>query len=300
MIGFSSYSLDKKPLKRQVSFNERLSFGSIRDDLNDKLRNISRIEEINHIREQLDLCNSMADQENVSDTFKTALNNVFAEMKCFLDKTVFWNTSIQVSNIYNWSYMKQKGPEIILAANRNDPNSKPKTVCMVVIDVDNLKKINTKFGSVLAGNEVVNHIARTLTLVFPDDIVTKFGGDEFFVLLSDTSIEKTVEKVKQISKVIAENKPMFADQEIPYTVSAGVCVHEGRFVDKDEEIGELVAEAKSKFRNLAQKSIDACIDKAKMSDLKGVEDNIIVANTKNKIIYQYSNDEKKEMIQLLA
>lgn len=287
----SNYQLHNCNLFKNNDVPQKLlSFGSIRDDLNDKLRNRERIEQINQIRERLELCTELAEDEKLSTKFKAVLDGLITDVTSFVDKAVFWNTSIQVSKIYNWDYMKQKGPETILAANSNDMNSIPKTVCMVVVDVDNLKKVNTKYGTVLAGNEVVHHIAKALTLVFPDDIVTKFGGDEFFVLLKDTTVEETIKKAKQISDVIAENKPVFDDQEIPYTVSVGVCSHRGRHVAKDEEIGDLVNESKFNFKMLTHKAITACIEKAKSSKLKGQCNNIIVSNTADNVSYQYDDE----------
>lgn len=294
----SSYQLHSSNVF--IKPDRSVSFGSLRDDLNDKLRNRDRIEQINQIKERLALCSELAGDETLSTKFKAVLEGLMTDVTSFVDKSVFWNTSIQVSKIYNWDYMKKKGPEAILTANSNDISAVPKTVCMVVVDVDNLKKINTSNGTVLAGNEVVNHIAKALTLVFPDDIVTKFGGDEFFVLLKDTTVEETVKKAKQISKVISENKPVFNDKEIPYTVSVGVCSHKGRYVKQEEEIGDLVNESKFNFKNLTSKAITACIDKAKGSVLKGQCDNIIVSNTADNISYQYDDEGCREKLELLG
>ena len=65
-------------------------------------------------------------------------------------------------------------------------------ISMVMIDVDNFKAINDSLGHA-KGDEVLKTIAECLSRAFirKNDLITRFGGDEFAVILPDTSLEKS-------------------------------------------------------------------------------------------------------------
>ncbi|MCR5669543.1 MAG: GGDEF domain-containing protein, partial [Butyrivibrio sp.] len=64
----------------------------------------------------------------------------------------------------------------------------------IMIDVDYFKQINDTYGHSV-GDEALIDVARIITLAKPDKaIATRFAGDEFIILLADTS-EKELESV---------------------------------------------------------------------------------------------------------
>ncbi len=59
-------------------------------------------------------------------------------------------------------------------------------LCLIIIDVDNLKEVNTKYGH-LKGDEVLRKIAKVLRGESREvDIPIRWGGDEFILVMPET------------------------------------------------------------------------------------------------------------------
>jgi diguanylate cyclase (GGDEF)-like protein len=88
--------------------------------------------------------------------------------------------------------------ELDWAARHNKPTG------VLVIDLDHFKAINDEFGH-LAGDEMLRVVANTITgEVRAYDLVGRFGGEEFVVLLPATSAAETMHVAERIRRRIAE------------------------------------------------------------------------------------------------
>ncbi len=73
---------------------------------------------------------------------------------------------------------------------------------LIIIDVDNLKAINDSYGH-LTGDEVLKEIVRTIVdHIRSMDMVVRYGGDEFLIVLPDTDEEKAEKVVGRIEKAL--------------------------------------------------------------------------------------------------
>ena len=95
---------------------------------------------------------------------------------------------------------------------------------VLFLDLDQFKKINDSFGHVLA-DRVLAQVARRLSAsVRPEDVVARFGGDEFAVLLSGVrSHESVIALTNRIHHAMAA--PMDVDGHVTYvSTSIGVAM----------------------------------------------------------------------------
>ncbi|MBQ9495886.1 MAG: GGDEF domain-containing protein [Treponema sp.] len=95
--------------------------------------------------------------------------------------------------------------------------------CCLILDLDNFKAINDRFGH-LYGDEVLKRIGKCIVNnTRRVDIVGRFGGDEFIILLTDTNVHEGIKKAYIIMAAIKkEFERDAAHIEKPITCSIGV------------------------------------------------------------------------------
>jgi len=127
---------------------------------------------------------------------------------------------------------------------------------VVAFDADHFKSVNDSHGHA-AGDAVLRHLAAGLSATFrATDIVARFGGEEFVVLLSGTSIDEAQAIAQRLCRHVAA-KPVTVDGvSIRYTVSAGVAAMESGVAGLDELIKRADAamySAKANGRNRVER-----------------------------------------------
>jgi diguanylate cyclase (GGDEF)-like protein len=82
--------------------------------------------------------------------------------------------------------------------------------CVILCDVDGLKGVNDSAGH-LVGDSVLRSVATTLrTTARTEDIVARFGGDEFVLLLPRTDLESARTLVVRMQRELPEQTYMWA------------------------------------------------------------------------------------------
>ena len=98
--------------------------------------------------------------------------------------------------------------------------SRPLSV--VMIDVDNFKHINDTFGHA-AGDQVLTNIARRMQGVLRrSDILGRYGGDEFVVLLPETGQEGARRMTERLRASVAQTVEKMGEMDMPVSLSVGV------------------------------------------------------------------------------
>jgi diguanylate cyclase (GGDEF)-like protein len=93
---------------------------------------------------------------------------------------------------------------------------------VLMIDVDHFKRINDTYGHPF-GDEVLKCLGETLKeSTRQEDVVVRYGGEEFCVVLAHTGKEEALRIAEKIRKAVEQRKLRYVDQEIRFTISVGV------------------------------------------------------------------------------
>lgn len=113
-----------------------------------------------------------------------------------------------------------------------------KALCLMMIDVDNFKAFNDQYGHI-AGDSVLVAVAEALReYLRPTDLVARFGGDEFAVLLPELKLTQARQTAERIRQQIAGLSPPSFSSAI--TVSIGIAAR-----TDDDDVATLVQRADS-------------------------------------------------------
>lgn len=97
-------------------------------------------------------------------------------------------------------------------------------VSLVMIDVDNFKVFNDRFGHI-AGDRALSAVASILRHQFrPRDLLVRYGGDEFAVLLPEIDQAKALTIAERVRESVCGNTGNGNDSlvQIPVEISMGV------------------------------------------------------------------------------
>jgi diguanylate cyclase (GGDEF)-like protein len=95
---------------------------------------------------------------------------------------------------------------------------------VAVVDIDRFKRINDQFGHV-AGDQVLREIAARLKKnMRGSDVVARFGGDEFVVLLTHTSVEGATIALERLREYATYNSTVLASEGGSETVTLSMGV----------------------------------------------------------------------------
>ncbi len=114
---------------------------------------------------------------------------------------------------------------------------------VAMLDVDCFKPLNDTYGH-LVGDSALRLVAKTLTrCVRSTDVVLRYGGDEFLMVLRNIDRIQFQKKLEQIRQAVIEAK-IPEHPEIRLTVSIGGTLLEGEMTEAVREADQLLLEAK--------------------------------------------------------
>ena len=93
---------------------------------------------------------------------------------------------------------------------------------VAVLDIDNLKPINDTMGHTV-GDKAIRAVARAMrSLVRADDMLFRWGGDEFLVLMFKLPQPEASRRIAKLNQILEENADRWIGMQVTVTVSFGV------------------------------------------------------------------------------
>jgi diguanylate cyclase (GGDEF)-like protein len=156
-----------------------------------------------------------------------------------------------MTGIYNYRYFYKRLGEEILRAKRYN-----RDISLVILDIDNFKQFNDKYGH-QTGDMVLKRTAELITgTIRSIDIVSRYGGEEFCIIMPDTGEGSGSAFIERLKNKIAEFrfKNSAINEETSITVSVGCSVYPQHASARDRLIycaDMALLKAKSLGRNKA-------------------------------------------------
>lgn len=124
-------------------------------------------------------------------------------------------------DMFTGLYDKKHSEELIKEVLYKEPNKKHG---FIIFDIDNFKNINDTYGHA-AGDEIIQSVSENLKRIFRNtDIIGRFGGDEFVVLMKDIQDKNLL--VSKLEKLLDNS-----DNSFMVTKSIGAAIFPTDAVD---------------------------------------------------------------------
>lgn len=122
-------------------------------------------------------------------------------------------TTDEKTGLYNNQFFSHVLEMELDKAKRGQP------LTIIAIDIDHFKKINDTYGH-LKADDLLHRLSRVLERhVRVSDVLARFGGEEFFILLPMTTPKRAVTVARRLKKSVHED-PMLKKHKL--TISGGI------------------------------------------------------------------------------
>ena len=121
-----------------------------------------------------------------------------------------------LTGLYNRRYLEDSLARELYRAQRQNTS-----LCISILDIDHFKRINDNFGHA-AGDALLRELGQILhENLRMGDFACRYGGDEFVLILPNSSLGDTRHRVQQILDLVKELRIWHADQLLEFADSVG-------------------------------------------------------------------------------
>lgn len=155
----------------------------------------------------------------------------------------------ELTMLYNYRYFQ-------IALDKELKKNKLSSVSLMMFDIDHFKQFNEAYGH-MTGNKLLSEISRIIKENVRDvDVVVRYGGEEFAVILPNLQSAEVVEIGEKIRRIV-ENTPVktVAGKQVSVNISVGIANYPADSRNKSELISHAdlaLYEAKEAGRNQAR------------------------------------------------
>ncbi|WP_151819371.1 GGDEF domain-containing protein [Acinetobacter seifertii] len=133
------------------------------------------------------------------------------------------------------------------------PNKFSKT-CLMIIDIDHFKRVNDQYGHIV-GDRVIVSIAEQLKQnIRSSDLIVRYGGDEFLVLIENIQIIDAFQLAEDIRCIISKGQTVLPNNGgvFQVSVSIGLAVGASGWIELLEKADKSLLRAKAKGKNTVE------------------------------------------------
>lgn len=146
------------------------------------------------------------------------------------ERTVLQEQAIRdpLTGLFNRRYLNETLPRELSRAKRE-----AYPVAVIMLDLDHFKRINDEYSHA-AGDEVLRTLSALLTMGARDsDIVCRFGGEEFVVIMPGITAELALERVEGWRSELETVTVAYGEARIGVTLSGGIAMFPDHGVSSD-------------------------------------------------------------------
>lgn len=142
--------------------------------------------------------------------------DVIKKINFVYSQTKYMSVTDPLTGLYNRRHFEDNLEREFLRAVRYKNE-----LSFAIIDVDLFKNINDTYGHA-CGDYVLKEVAYLITQTFrKTDMVFRYGGEEFAVIITETPLDKTIIPLERLRKAICEYPFNYDGQDFKVTVSIG-------------------------------------------------------------------------------
>lgn len=171
-------------------------------------------------------------QQEAYETHKNLLNSQNQLIQAQTKISALENQLSEMNNLVQEDYLtgsfNRRGMDAALEREMHRSIRNKSALCVALLDLDDFKQINDHYGHD-TGDEVLIHLVNTIKDTLRKlDVIARFGGEEFLVILPDTDKFEAAQIVTRIQRELSKSIFMYNNSNIFITFSAGVAqyVHE--------------------------------------------------------------------------
>lgn len=211
-------------------------------DESEKIIEITRLDDIkkikNALKQEVDQMREVVDLKRDQDSRQMKLlAGQVDQLRQELEKAKEKSATDGLTGIYNRSAFDE-----YLTAKVEHYLVMKEDFSLLMLDLDNFKTINDKFGHLIGDRVLVAFAQKCRSAIRSDDFLARYGGEEFAIVLPGANLGNALKKARQICQNVASARYATdnaqADEYLSITVSIGVCA-----AKKGDSVEKMLARA---------------------------------------------------------